>query len=151
MRVLISAEHSGIVLSMKAIDRLIELTGDARSKYIFTDLDGREFVEDLDDSYRTDPLWLQVYDELGSEFSDDITDVIEIPDNSNFYIFHHDWAGENVVLQTFEFDETKIKSLLPDVDCSKILQLLKDNPKLVSPKETFIESSVDKQYNSKDL
>lgn len=148
MRILITDEYNNIQLSRKAIDRLVDLTGNDISTYIFED-DGEEFIEHFDDSYRSDPYWLQVYDELGEEFSENEIELVEIPDNSNFYIYHHDWAGENVVLQTFSFQKDKIRCLLPDVEgIDAVLELLENNPNLVRVNTNFIENKEDLLYKN---
>lgn len=152
MKVLISPSYSSITLTRKAIDRLIQLTGDDISKYIFTATNGQEFVEDFDDSYRTNPIWLQVYDELGKEFAEDDVELVEIPDNSNFYIYHGDWEGEHVVLQSFDFNDNVIRRLLPDIEnagiiLDSVLRILKDNPKLTTIKKQTIKSKTDLLYD----
>ena len=88
--------------------------------------------------------------ELGLDFAEEVIELVVILDNSNFYIYHHDWAGENVVIQTFDFNIKKLKSLLPNVnDIDLVIQVLKDNPNLITINEQFLESSIDLQY--KDL
>jgi hypothetical protein len=150
MKVLISPEYSYIELTVVAAERFIELSGCDRSDYIIED-EGVEYVEiSYDDSFRTDPLWIQVYEEIGPLFSVDAVELVEIPDNSNFYIQHHDWAGENVVLQTFDFDKNKIKSLLPGC-CSdtvdEVISLLRKEPNLLTIRTETLQSSVDSLYN----
>ena len=111
MRVLLCKNYDTLFLTRKAIDRIIELTGDDISKYIFV-VDGVEYPKAQYNKYnRMNPIWIQVYEELQEEFCNSNITLLDIPEKSNFYICHRYWKPEELVILEFNVDEPLLNKL----------------------------------------
>ena len=92
MKLVINKCYGGFGFSRKAVDRLIEL-GCKEAAQALQD----HFASGFDhyhvyDVERTDPLFVQVVEELGDKASGQLADlrVIEIPDGIDYYIDDYD-------------------------------------------------------------
>ena len=99
MKVVINKCYGGFSISKKALFRLRELGSVVAIKYI-NDFDEHEIELDMmdmfhvcwEDEWRTDPLLIQVVDELGREANGRCAKlkIVEIPDDIEWYIDDYD-------------------------------------------------------------
>ncbi len=133
MQILINTDYNGLRLSNNALERYNELSGTEYVKFLYVEEIGnhvkylkycnKPFYDhiptilkspddpenwtsyDLDEIPRNDPNLIQVFLELGENFSDEHSyKNIEIPDDSIWSLQYDDVGGESVIVKTIKIN-----------------------------------------------